>query len=52
MARLQEIPGDKALELAKQALAEVEGSDWWRQSCGSLSHGMAKRVALAQAFLG
>ncbi|MGH7269677.1 MAG: ATP-binding cassette domain-containing protein, partial [Polyangiaceae bacterium] len=28
------------------------GADWWDQRCGSLSHGMAKRVALAQAFLG
>jgi ABC-2 type transport system ATP-binding protein len=52
MARLQDIPSSKALELSKQALAEVEGSDWWNQKCGSLSHGMAKRVALAQAFLG
>ncbi len=52
MARLQEIPASKALETAKQALAEVEGGDWWNQKCGSLSHGMAKRVALAQAFLG
>jgi ABC-type multidrug transport system ATPase subunit len=52
MARLQEIPASKALEISKQALAEVEGGDWWNQKCGSLSHGMAKRVALAQAFLG
>jgi ABC-type multidrug transport system ATPase subunit len=52
MARLQEIPASKALEMSKQALAEVEGGDWWNQKCGSLSHGMAKRVALAQAFLG
>jgi len=52
MARLQEIPASKALEMSKQALAEVEVGDWWNQKCGSLSHGMAKRVALAQAFLG
>jgi ABC-2 type transport system ATP-binding protein len=52
MARLQDIPASKALEQAKQALADVEGGDWWNQRCGSLSHGMAKRVALAQAFLG
>jgi ABC-type multidrug transport system ATPase subunit len=52
MARLQDYPGDKALELARQALDDVEGKDWWGQRCGSLSHGMAKRVALAQAFLG
>jgi ABC-type multidrug transport system ATPase subunit len=52
MARLQDYPGDKAEELARSALAEVEGKEWWGQRCGSLSHGMAKRVALAQAFLG
>jgi ABC-type multidrug transport system ATPase subunit len=52
MARLQNYPADKALEMAKEALAEVEGGDWWGQRCGSLSHGMAKRVSLAQAFLG
>jgi ABC-2 type transport system ATP-binding protein len=52
MARLQDYPGDKAEELARQAIADVEGKDWWNQRCGSLSHGMAKRVALAQAFLG
>ncbi len=52
MARLQDIPADKALEQAKQALEDVDGKDWWKQRCGSLSHGMAKRVALAQAFLG
>jgi ABC-type multidrug transport system ATPase subunit len=52
MARLQDIPSDKALEAARQGLDDVEGRDWWGQRCGSLSHGMAKRVALAQAFLG
>jgi ABC-2 type transport system ATP-binding protein len=52
LARLQDVPRSKATETARQALAEVEGGDWWRQRCGSLSHGMAKRVALAQAFLG
>jgi ABC-2 type transport system ATP-binding protein len=52
MARLQDYPGDKADELARQAIADVEGKEWWGQRCGSLSHGMAKRVALAQAFLG
>jgi ABC-2 type transport system ATP-binding protein len=51
-ARLQDLPAGKALEAAQRALAEVQGSDWWTQRCGSLSHGMAKRVALAQAFLG
>jgi ABC-2 type transport system ATP-binding protein len=52
MAQLQDIPAIKAREMAKEALAEVEGADWWTQRCGALSHGMAKRVALAQAFLG
>src|SRR5262249_37821936 len=52
IARLQDIPKDKALESARQGLEEVAGRDWWAQRCGSLSHGMAKRVALAQAFLG
>ncbi len=52
LARLQELPPSKAHDFARNALEEVEGKDWWRQRCGSLSHGMAKRVALAQAFLG
>jgi ABC-type multidrug transport system ATPase subunit len=52
MARLQDYPGDKAEELAREALNDVEGKEWWEQRCGSLSHGMAKRVSLAQAFLG
>jgi ABC-type multidrug transport system ATPase subunit len=51
MARLQDIPKDKAEEAAREVLEEVEGKEWWGQKCGSLSHGMAKRVALAQAFL-
>jgi ABC-2 type transport system ATP-binding protein len=51
-ARLQDVPRSKAIETARRALAEVQGGDWWAQRCGSLSHGMAKRVALAQAFLG
>jgi ABC-type multidrug transport system ATPase subunit len=52
LARLQGIPGQKAVASAYDALADVDGTAWWRQRCGSLSHGMAKRVALAQAFLG
>jgi ABC-type multidrug transport system ATPase subunit len=52
MARLQgEAPG-KAEECARRALEEVAGRDWWGQRCGALSHGMAKRVGIAQAFLG
>jgi ABC-type multidrug transport system ATPase subunit len=52
MASLQGLPRRKALESTLTALDEVSGRDWWLQRCGSLSHGMAKRVALAQAFLG
>jgi ABC-type multidrug transport system ATPase subunit len=52
MARLQDLSRDKALEAARVALSDVDGAAWWDQRCGSLSHGMAKRVALAQAFLG
>jgi ABC-type multidrug transport system ATPase subunit len=52
MALLQDVPASKAPPLAKAALDEVDGGAWWTQRCGSLSHGMAKRVALAQAFLG
>jgi ABC-2 type transport system ATP-binding protein len=52
MARLQGEPAVKAEDCARRALEEVTGRDWWRQRCGALSHGMAKRVALAQAFLG
>jgi ABC-type multidrug transport system ATPase subunit len=52
MALLQDLPREKAEAAARQGLQDVEGADWWTQRCGSLSHGMAKRVALAQAFLG
>jgi ABC-2 type transport system ATP-binding protein len=52
MARLQDLPERKAADCAAQALDGVAGRDWWQQRCGSLSHGMAKRVSLAQAFLG
>ena len=52
MARLQNIPGTKALSAARDALQEVGGMDWWGLRCGTLSHGMQKRVALAQALMG
>ncbi len=52
MGRLQGYDAGKAETLAKEALAEVEGAGWWSERCGNLSHGMAKRVGLAQAFLG
>ena len=52
LARLQGIESSSVDTIAKKALAEVGGSDWWRTRCGTLSHGMAKRVALAQAMMG
>ena len=52
LARLQGIPRAKAEGDARVALKDVDGSDWWNRRCGKLSHGMAKRVGLAQAFLG
>jgi ABC-type multidrug transport system ATPase subunit len=52
MARLQDIPSDRCEEAAREVLAEVDGRDWWGVKCGSLSHGMAKRVQLAQALIG
>jgi ABC-type multidrug transport system ATPase subunit len=52
LARLQGLPRRRAITAAYDALADVDGKAWWRQRCASLSHGMAKRVALAQAFLG
>ncbi len=52
MARLQNVPADKAEEEAREVLAEVDGREWWGVKCNALSHGMAKRVQLAQALLG
>ncbi len=52
MALLQNTPSDLAERMAREVLAEVEGKDWWDMRCSSLSHGMAKRVQLAQALLG
>jgi len=52
MARLQGMPEARARESAQRALDDVAGRDWWTERCGNLSHGMAKRVVLAQAFLG
>jgi len=52
MARLQQNSRDKAESIARAVLDEVDGRDWWNQRCSSLSHGMAKRVQLAQALLG
>ncbi len=52
LALLQGIPRPKAEGEARLALKDVDGSEWWDRRCGKLSHGMAKRVGLAQAFLG
>jgi ABC-2 type transport system ATP-binding protein len=51
-ARLQQIPANKAEEEVRKVLEEVSGRDWWNLRCSALSHGMAKRAAIAQAFLG
>jgi ABC-2 type transport system ATP-binding protein len=52
MAQLQDIPADHVEAEAREVLEEVDGKDWWSLRCGQLSHGMAKRVQLAQALLG
>jgi ABC-type multidrug transport system ATPase subunit len=52
MARLQGIGASQATRAARDAIEEVDGQTWWSMRCGALSHGMAKRVALAQALLG
>lgn len=52
MARLQDTPEEHVERMAREVLAEVSGADWWTVRCGTLSHGMAKRVQLAQALLG
>jgi ABC-2 type transport system ATP-binding protein len=52
MAQLQDIPADLVEPEARDVLEEVDGKDWWNLRCGQLSHGMAKRVQLAQALLG
>ena len=52
MARLQNMSREDAGKAARAVLDEVDGKEWWSLRCGNLSHGMAKRVALAQALLG
>jgi ABC-type multidrug transport system ATPase subunit len=51
-ARLQNVPSDQVDKAVAEVLAEVDGKDWFKTRCGALSHGMAKRVQLAQALLG
>ncbi|MCL2779586.1 MAG: ABC transporter ATP-binding protein [Polyangiaceae bacterium] len=52
LGALQDIPKDRLESSVREVLAEVDGNDWWNLRCSSLSHGMAKRVQLAQALLG
>jgi ABC-type multidrug transport system ATPase subunit len=52
LARLQGMSAVDARSSAEKVLVEVEGRDWWNTRCSALSHGMAKRVGLAQALLG
>jgi ABC-2 type transport system ATP-binding protein len=49
-ARLSGLPDPE--KEARDALARVELSDTWNVLAGALSHGMGKRVAMAQALMG
>jgi ABC-type multidrug transport system ATPase subunit len=50
--RLLGMSKSEAIRAAQDGLERVGLAQWWRVRCGALSHGMAKRVGLAQAFLG
>ena len=50
LARLSGLPSPEAE--AKAALERVGLPETWKVLCGALSHGMAKRVAMAQALMG
>ncbi len=52
LARMQGIPAAQAEAAVRKALDAVGGADWWPVECKKLSHGMAKRVGIAQALLG
>jgi ABC-type multidrug transport system ATPase subunit len=52
MARLQGLDRSRVGVAVRAVLAEVGAESFCRQRCGALSHGMTKRVALAQALLG
>ena len=52
LGRLQGMTTSDARASAEQVLGEVDGASWWSTKCGTLSHGMAKRVGIAQALLG
>jgi ABC-2 type transport system ATP-binding protein len=49
-ARLSGLPQPE--QEARTALEKVGLADSWRTAAGTLSHGMAKRVAMAQALMG
>ncbi len=48
--RLSQLPD--AEKEAREALARVQLSETWATPAGAMSHGMAKRVAMAQALMG
>ncbi|MDP3279065.1 MAG: ABC transporter ATP-binding protein [Deltaproteobacteria bacterium] len=52
LARMQGISAADTPKAVRDVLAQVGGDDWLAQRCGKLSHGMAKRVGIAQALLG
>ncbi len=52
MAKLQDLPKAQIATAIDEVLTEVQGQTWRNTRCSALSHGMAKRVALAQALLG
>ena len=52
LGRMQGMSADEAKKNAEEVLAEVDGSAWWKTKCSTLSHGMAKRVGIAQALMG
>jgi ABC-2 type transport system ATP-binding protein len=52
LARMQGIAKPNAEAAVRKALETVGGGEWWSTRCKALSHGMAKRVGIAQALLG
>lgn len=52
LARLQGHSSSEADIEVRKALETVGGLEWWPLECKKLSHGMAKRVGIAQALLG
>jgi ABC-2 type transport system ATP-binding protein len=50
LAKLSTLPNAEVE--AKAALEKVGLPETWNVACGALSHGMAKRVAMAQALMG